>query len=191
MIELLAIGEPGVTPEPPVRAVQSDGVSVLCTPAPEGGRTAEDLWRREALVERLLEAGPLLPVRMGTLVADEDAAAAAVAGRGAELRSRLEHVRGAVELAVRIQPAAPARDLRARAALLAAAEGVHDDLSALARDTAERPGPELLRAAHLVERNRVERFVARVHELQAQHPDLAILCTGPWPAYSFAPEPER
>jgi hypothetical protein len=186
MIELLAIGEPDAAAEPPVRAVPSDGVTVLCAEAPEGERTADDLWRREALVERLLETGPLLPVRLGTFVADEDAAAAAVAGRGAELRERLEHVRGAVELSVRIQPAGEPGDLRARATLLAAAEAAHEALAAIARDSVERPGPELLRAAHLVERDAMDRFVGRVRELQHAHPDLAILCTGPWPAYSFA-----
>ena len=52
-----------------------------------------------------------------------------------------------------------------------------------------RPAPELLRAAYLVEREAVEPFVARVRELQREHPALSLLCTGPWPPYSFAEDP--
>jgi hypothetical protein len=192
VIELLAIAPAGAAPEPPVRAVPSDGVSVLCAEA--GAEAAPDagaLWRHEALLERLMETGPLLPVRYGTRVADEAAAAASVAGRGEALRERLEHVRGAVELAVRVRDggeAPPAESvsgteyLRARSGR---ARLVEEALSPLARDARVRLGREL-RAAYLVDRDAVEPFVARVRELQGEHDDLAILCTGPWPAYSFA-----
>jgi len=47
------------------------------------------------------------------------------------------------------------------------------------------PRAELLRAAHLVDSDSVERFTERVAGLQAAQPALAILCTGPWPPYSF------
>jgi hypothetical protein len=50
-----------------------------------------------------------------------------------------------------------------------------------------RQGPELLRAAYLVDRREVPRFRATVERLQSAHPDAAILCTGPWPPYSFMP----
>jgi hypothetical protein len=190
VIDLLAIADETARPQPPVRAVRSEGISVLCADAPAGELTADDLWRREALVEQLMEAGPLLPVRLNARVPDEAAVVAAVAGRGDELRARLEHVRGAVELAVRVQPAEPATgDLRALAARVAAADAVHAALAPLARDAVARPAPDLLRAAYLVDRERVDALVARVRELQQDHPDLAILCTGPWPPYSFA-EPE-
>jgi hypothetical protein len=49
-----------------------------------------------------------------------------------------------------------------------------------------RPGPELLRAAYLVERARVPAVVETVRDLQREHGELALLCTGPWPPYSFA-----
>jgi hypothetical protein len=47
-------------------------------------------------------------------------------------------------------------------------------------------GWELLRAAYLVDRDAVGGFTARVDALQREHPELAVLCTGPWPPYSFA-----
>jgi hypothetical protein len=40
-------------------------------------------------------------------------------------------------------------------------------------------------AAYLVERGVVPRFRAVVQRLQRDHADLALLCTGPWPPYSF------
>jgi hypothetical protein len=43
----------------------------------------------------------------------------------------------------------------------------------------------VLRNAYLVERRVVPRFRAVVERLQLAHPEVAILCTGPWPAYSF------
>jgi len=31
----------------------------------------------------------------------------------------------------------------------------------------------------------VDAFAAAVARLQDEHPELSILCTGPWPPYSF------
>jgi hypothetical protein len=195
VIELLAITEAGAAPDPPVLAIPSDGVSVLCTTASTGEPDVDSLWRHEDLLERLMTQRPLLPVRYGTRVPDEAAAAAAVAGRGAALMAQLDHVRGAVELAVRVraadEPEAPATSsgadyLRARTTRSRAADAVHAALGPLARDSRTRIGVEPLRAAYLVDRDAVDRFVGRVRELQDARPELAILCTGPWPPYSFA-----
>jgi hypothetical protein len=47
--------------------------------------------------------------------------------------------------------------------------------------------PELLlSAAYLIPRAEVEAFRARVQELDDEHPELTLVCTGPWPPYSFA-----
>lgn len=43
----------------------------------------------------------------------------------------------------------------------------------------------LLSAAFLVHRSRVARFRGHVERLGARHCDLRLLCTGPWPPYSF------
>jgi hypothetical protein len=61
-------------------------------------------------------------------------------------------------------------------------------LSELARDAMERPAqpPEALRAAYLVDRDAVGAFAARVAQLQAAQHGAQILCTGPWPPYSFS-----
>jgi hypothetical protein len=70
----------------------------------------------------------------------------------------------------------------------AAAAAVHDPLAALAVAARRRPTQspeEVLRAAYLVDRAAVSRFRAVVERLQREHADLALLCTGPWPPYSF------
>jgi hypothetical protein len=202
VIDLLAITDDPRPPESPVGAVRSGGLSVLYAPAEEQAITAAALWKREAMLEALMEGRDLLPVRYGTLVADERAAAEAVAARGAELAAGLERVRGAVELAVRVRsletaapapaeaPAVSGRDyLRARVAGAEVARELHEPLAALARESVRRHGSELLRAAYLVDRDAVEPFVALVRRLQEAHADLALLCTGPWPPYSFTGEP--
>ena len=137
------------------------------------------LWRHEALLEELMQERDLLPVRFGTLVADEHDAARAVAERSEELLAGLERVRGAVELALRVNPteaeppgeAGTGRDyLRAKVARLEIARALHEPLAAIARDSDVQPGRELLRAAYLVDRDAVDDFVAAVRRPPAGPP---------------------
>ena len=44
----------------------------------------------------------------------------------------------------------------------------------------------LLSAAYLVPEDGVAAFRDLVERLQKAHPELGIVCTGPWPPYSFA-----
>ncbi len=67
---------------------------------------------------------------------------------------------------------------------------LHDALAPLARDSTRRVLPSadvLLSSAYLVPRGDADAFAARARELSASHPDLRLLCTGPWPPYHFAP----
>ena len=119
-----------------------------------------------------------------------------MAARRDELRAALERVRGAVELAVRAraneaEAALPATRngreyLAARLGRSRAAVELHEPLAALARASVIQPGDELLRAAYLVDRDAAAAFIERVRDLQRAHPELALVCTGPWPPYSFA-----
>ena len=142
----------------------------------------------------------LLPVRYGTRLEDEAAVARALEERREELAAALDRVRGAVELSVRAAaPGAPELAdaggfdyLRARARAAAGhdrtAKILHEPLSALARASIEGTPhpPELFRAAYLVEHDAVERFTEAVGRLQNANQGLSLLCTGPWPPYSFA-----
>jgi Gas vesicle synthesis protein GvpL/GvpF len=196
VIELYAITDDPSPPDPPLRAVRSDGLTALCAPAERREMSAEVLWRREEVVESLMEERDLLPMRFGTLVEDDEAAVRALDERREELRTSLDRVRGAVELAVRAEadpagegtPAGPSGIdyMRAKEHRCEAAGLLHEPLAFLARESVVQPGPELLRAAYLVDRVAVESFVGLVRRLQATHDDLHILCTGPWPPYSFA-----
>jgi hypothetical protein len=169
------------------------------------------LWVHERVVERLMSDRTVLPMRFGTTMAGTDALEAALAARHDDLVERLGRVRGRVELGVRAVardgaadagPAAAAgatpvaRSGReyllskldgSRAARDAAAE-LHDPLAARAAAATRRtPGPgELLRAAYLVDKADVASFLAAVERLRRAHPGTSLLCTGPWPAYSFA-----
>jgi hypothetical protein len=117
-------------------------------------------------------------------------------------------VAGRVEIGVRvvqpvaagagIAPAVPAiapsgRDYllfklqNGRRAEHAAAE-LHTPLEALSVEALRQPlrtDDEVLRGAYLVDQRAVARFRGVVERLQLTHPDVAILCTGPWPPYSF------
>jgi hypothetical protein len=206
MIELYAVTD---APGPPLpdravaRVLPSGRLAVVYAPAVDVEASADALWRHEELVEALMEQTDLLPFRYGTRCEDEDAAERQVEEREAELSAALERIRGAVELSVRVRlaevPAAPRSDgdsagdyvaAKARAAGFerAVSDGVHEPLRLLARASRRRAADspsEPLRAAYLVDRNRVEKFALEVARLQESRPDLRLLCTGPWPPYSF------
>jgi hypothetical protein len=209
VIELYAITDNPGPPLPdlaPLRLVPVDGLAAVCTPADdERDVSAEALWRHEEVVEALMADRDLLPVRYGTRLEDEGAVARAVDERREELAVALDRIRGAVELSVRVvasdaqaartrvaEAPSGAEYLHGRASAAAdrdrTAHALHEPLSALARASVEgRPRPpELLRAAYLVERDAVEAFATEVAHLQNANPGLGILCTGPWPPYSFA-----
>jgi hypothetical protein len=207
VIELYAITDDPGPPLPalaPLRTVASHGLAAVCAPVAETEFSLDQLWHYEQVVEALMEDRDLLPLRFGTRRADDGAVARALEARHHDLARALEGVRGAVELSLRVlgtepQPAraeataSGADYLRAKARSAAAqgsaAQNVHQPLARLARATAQKPGragDELLRAAYLVDRAAVQTFVQSVAGLQESNPDLRLLCTGPWPPYSFA-----
>lgn len=172
------------------------------------------LLQHEAVVEALMRDRAVLPARFGTL-ADGGKIAAAIERHAALFAEGLERVRGRVEIGVRVlwpaseaRPARPGEADRAdgRAymrALLAgaqrgrelrdAAESFAAQLAACLADLADaktheavsEPRPQL-KAAFLVRRELVPEARRRIAELGATRPELSVLATGPWPAYSFS-----
>lgn len=184
MIELYAITNAPAPHLEGLRAIEKDGLAAICARAREQQVSAEELWRREEVLESLMQECDLLPVRYGAIVDDEEDAAELLASRRDELVRALDRVRGAVELAVRVAGDERAvatgggAYMRIKTRLLE----MHETLSALARDSRElAPG----RGAYLVPREDVAAFVARVAALEEANQDLSLLCTGPWPPYSF------
>jgi Gas vesicle synthesis protein GvpL/GvpF len=206
VIELYAITDhPGPPLPPGLRAVEDDGLALVCAESDEPREPSVDLlWQHEDVVEALMEGRDVLPVRYGTRLDGDAAAVRILRERRGQLASALERVRGAVELSVRVlgdQQEQPARGehesgtdyMRAKAGIAAAEnaaiDAIHQPLVSLAREGVRRPPSapgELLRAAYLVDRDRVTDFTRLVAELEARHPDLRLLCTGPWPPYSFS-----
>jgi hypothetical protein len=62
-------------------------------------------------------------------------------------------------------------------------------LAKLARQAVVLPTPaarEVLRAAYLVDRPRLAAFIQAVRQIDHEPAQISLLCTGPWPPYSFA-----
>jgi Gas vesicle synthesis protein GvpL/GvpF len=207
VIELYALTDhpaPSLPDLAPLSTVAHDGLAFVWAPAPTTTELSPELlWRHEELLEKLMEDRDLLPVRYGTRLSDEADAARALRERHHELALALDRVRGAVELSVRVigtgREPPPAEGmsgteyLRAReqtsAARASALRAVHEPLSLSARagsERAPRAAGELVRAAYLVDREAVQEFTSMVTRLQAEQPRLRLLCTGPWPPYSFS-----
>jgi hypothetical protein len=186
----------------PLIGVEHDGLALIASqrassrPTP----TLETLRRYERIVEGLMALQPILPARFGSLLPDDEAARSALRDRHDELRGDLERVRGAVELGVRGDwthaPAQPPPrsgteyllgqlDIRRRAGR--AARFV-DPLRALSREVKVKvlPQPSVpFLAACLVDRDRADEFIDAATKLGASFEDGELVCTGPWPPYSF------
>jgi hypothetical protein len=180
--------------------VSQAGIAGVFTRAHErAGAGAEELWRHEQLVERLMEDRAVLPLRYGTTLREESELERVLEERADEFRGLLDQVRGRVELALRVmaadgdEPEQPASSGRAYMETLArrrrsadAAVAALEPLERVAEAAVKREkAGDLTRLAFLVDRDGVEAFNARLDELRGEHPELQVTCTGPWPPYSF------
>jgi hypothetical protein len=177
---------------------------------------AENLLRHERVVESFMgdPDRALLPARFATMFRTSSDLDAILQRHRATLIAGLEKVRGCVELGLRVlnrsptlPPAPPVAAASGREYMMArladeqarrgsqlhaaqVAAAMNQVLGPLARDVVQRNGGDaslVLSGAYLVSRSRTDDFSARVCELAAAHPSLQLLCTGPWPAYHFAP----
>ena len=176
-------------------------VSEHSGPPPEP--TAAALADFERTVRALMDRVPILPAQFGSVLEAEADVRDFLRRRGEDLLARLERVRGAVEIGLRASwrhrgalPNERAESgtayLRDRLELREQARRVAhqlDPLTALAlssrRVLAPRPDLPVL-DAYLVDRGRVDEFVALVEKLGGGLDDVDLVCTGPWPPYSFA-----
>jgi hypothetical protein len=136
----------------------------------------------EALVDR---AAAVLPVRFGELSPDDEALARAVRERAAGLRRGLDHVRGCVEIGVRISSVdaivATTGTEYMRLRREASGQELHAQLRRLAREA--RSGAES--AVYLVPRETLATVRDCAQRFARGHPQLTVVCTGPWAPYSF------
>lgn len=196
----------------PVRFVGRGALAAACSrheTAPIAP-TAQNVLEHERVVEQLVRRAVLLPARFATTFESEAAVQDLLWRHLAELTEALDRVRGCDELGVRVMrpPRAQPNDQgpmpqsgreyllrraaeeRTDAQFEREAETIHDRLSRLARGSTCRllkTPASVLSGAYLVARGDTDRFRQTVHQLAGQSPDLRLLCTGPWPAYNFAP----
>jgi glycosyltransferase involved in cell wall biosynthesis len=184
-------------------AEEVDGVAaVLSAVSREALRpTDEAVLAHARVVDALVDLNEaVVPARFGRAFDDAERLRRATADRSDALRDALQQVRGCVELGLRAVPpeAAPTGEvpstgreyMRGRLAEQQRIERLGQDLeaplAALARaSTGMQTTPQLLSAAYLVPRDRADDFRRVVRELERQHPGVALVCTGPWPPYSF------
>lgn len=218
MVYVYAISDPDAAATAPglegaeVRTLREGALAALVSVHERLETTAEvnRLWEHEAVVESAgADGAAVLPLRLGSALAGEDAVRAMLRERAAEFTEALDRVRGAVELSVRAALAIP-EEPAATAAPGISGSGtaymlgrlaqtrheaeimrtVDPPLAELARDSA-RLGSALadrdaqVRLAYLVERAAVQAFRARVEALAETRAGLRLACTGPWPPYSF------
>lgn len=212
---------------PGVRLVAHDGLALVVSevelapfvelernPAHWAAEPREDdplvmLARRHDVVVRAVhEHNPVLPLRFGTILRDDDGAQRLLADHRAEAADWLDRVDGHREWGVRARqqhPGKPAevstegmsgteylamrRDRLAAAARVrrdgsTAATALHDALSRHATESVHRTRKSavpLLDAAYLVPAGAETAF----HAEATSHEELTVEVTGPWPPYSF------
>jgi hypothetical protein len=166
--------------------------------------TQEAILSHAEVVEELMaRSGAVLPARFGSAFSDEQELADAVRTKASALARGLSLVRGCFEFGLRVlggdgvaqnaSDGLSGRDyMRTRLAEEKSrrrlAEELHEPLARLSRASARFGGAssDLLQSAYLVPRHDVAVFGEHVRGLEATHSDLTIICTGPWPPYTFA-----
>jgi Gas vesicle synthesis protein GvpL/GvpF len=201
-------GETDVLQSRGLRAVAEGGLLAIVGEATleRDQRSEESLWRYERTVERLMNLPAILPARYGSVLSDESAARDSLRTHHERLLPALARVRGASEVGVRAawrdgdrgsgedSAARGTAYLLGRLAMYRRAGEITAALAplrALARAHRERllPGAGLaLLGAYLVDRGRVGEFAERIAALDQGLDDVDLICTGPWPPYTFAGE---
>lgn len=138
------------------------------------------------VVVSALEADALLPFAYGTCVAGllDDWLEA----RRPAVHATLERLRGHIEMSVKLlrlggEGGPDASGLRQLGHRLVECAGVPDW-----RTSASRPAANVVGGvAFLVRRDDVSSFLARIAPVASRARGVAVVPTGPWPAYSFTP----
>ncbi len=188
-----------------IRCIHRAGLTAIVSEHAEAPALDEDtLWTFERVIESFMAGGAVLPVRFGTTLATAEEVQAMLERRRTELIAKLEDVRGAVELSVRgvwshpPEPTSTSPETTGTSYMLerlepqrrarALAAQVHAHLDGRARASRHRimSGPlSPVSAAFLVDCGTQADFVRAVTDLDVQLADVDLICTGPWPAYSF------
>jgi len=184
----------------PLRVVSRGALQAVCgDPAPP--LSAEAIRAHEAAVRSISDtAQACLPARYGACADDETALLAALSAREPELLEALELVRGREQMNLRVHgtqgplsagggPGTRYLEERRRSARLPELDPLRSALAHLIRaervERHEQPGL-VASVYHLVDRGTSSEYQRAVERAQLEGLRLAV--SGPWPAWSFAPE---
>jgi Gas vesicle synthesis protein GvpL/GvpF len=184
---------PGVDPEALVQPLEDEGLVVLMSRVPMAEFGEEPLrenlndlsWlervarAHEAVLERALSGGPIVPLRLCTIFADEAGVRAMLAREGRQLREALERLDGRQEWGVKL--------LVDRDALAAVARKSSPEVAGLQDELAARSGG----GAYMHER-RLERLVDElVDQLAGELTEEVHARLGDWAADSVLNPPQN
>jgi len=184
-----------------VECVREGDLIAFFAPGRPGNPDVHLLRRHDAVVSSLMDEASLLPMRFGSVVEDERELRALLRARRHEFAQALARVRGRVEVGVRALWREPTGDThsggtafmrakpdRQRAARRIADE-IHPPLAELAAESVCRVAPAAeaaFAAAYLVERAHAGGVKQRAARLGRECASVDLVCTGPWPPYSFS-----
>jgi hypothetical protein len=184
----------------PIEAEDADAIrAVVSRHSTRVEPNRDAVVRHGLVVEALREsADAVLPARFGEEFATDESLREAIASRAAEQNAQHERVEGCVELAVRLLDAKPSsvvaaaggsaymrlrlREEARREALLSA---LHGRLQPHARCSTTRSRAGEHTAAYLVATSDQGEFQRALDDFADAHPEVTIVCTGPWAPYSF------
>ena len=190
--------------EAPLERRRVDGLELVLSrsqASPSAEISRDSVLRHAEVVEELMiRSAAVLPAQLGRAFRDEDELTAAVRAQAPQLERGLERVRGCVEFGLRAIPSESDVELDAasgtdymRARLEEVQRGdrlvaqLHEPLARLAHEVTLRQHGGELSASYLVARGDAVAFQQAVARLE-RSPGVTVVCTGPWPPYSFAGE---
>jgi hypothetical protein len=195
---------PAEGPCGPVEVHRARDLAVIASPAPRLPEPGARVFALHAdVVTATLDAEATLPFRFGVLLPRVDLAGWLTA-HAERFRPALGQVRGSVEMDVKLLRLHCGHRVAGTCPACAPERTDADGLRALGEALAERAGYArwVYRAtghggntaasvAFLVPRQEVPAFLARIAPIASRVAGVAVVPTGPWPAYSFVPAIDR
>lgn len=199
-----------------VIAVSCGEFAAAVSMSPSGvSANAQNVRCHERVLERLMVAHTVLPMRFGTFSADVEALWQLLTQRAADILADLARLHGKVEMALLIADASDVIDqpmplrvsdgrgtayLQRRLQLHRREKARASEATRLACLLRQGLAPVVdgvdctpaaisgYRVSCLIGRNRIAHFTAALENFAASHPQYQASMTGPWPPYSFVTE---
>ncbi|SDY65410.1 gas vesicle protein GvpF [Halopenitus persicus] len=159
-------------------------VSEIDTTDPE--RTDEDVEAHNTVLQEVLEydgGHTVVPMSFGMAFKNARTLKGVLRGARRALRSTLNDIEGTVELGVKIL--APADDAVPQDDVQATVTNQLADLSINETENDLFTDRLIVNKSYLVDRDKRDAFDSAIDDVEAEHDDLTIQYTGPWPPYNF------